>query len=285
MWPIEISTVRKRINAFATLALIVSLGLSRDGKAQQDFVALTDIGFVATPSEGQPSGLHFATEEGPTGGPYQPSEFFQGVTSTEADGAIPLRDNTFGLCFNMSHCTPTRLIPNLHSFAWTWEAGYQPVGATSPYIENNVGVTYSDGTYHRPWAFHIFTAQKEAVLSFSSKPNQVNFHINQNGNVVIGPLFQQPIHQLEVVGSELVTQNVTVSGNMTVAGQPVVTGTGSASHGPLQWGVSDGVQLNSASAICAASQLGCQGAVLPNGTNATCSQPQPEGVLFFALCR
>jgi hypothetical protein len=273
------------IKAFTTLTLIVLLGLSMDARAQQDFVTITDVGFAATPPQGQASGLHFATEEGPTGGPYRPSEFFEGVNSSTADDTIPWRDNIFGLCFNLSYCAPPLLIPGLHAFSWTWEAGYQPVGSAYPYIENNVDIFYSDGTSHRPWAFIDLTGAKAAGLSFSSTPNRINFQINTNGNVVIGPPFQEPTHQLEVVGSALVTQNVDVSGNLTVTGHQVVTGSGNASYGPLQWGVSDGVQFNSASAVCAASRLGCQAAVLPNGTQLACVQPQPRGVVFFALCQ
>jgi hypothetical protein len=258
--------------------------LERRQSSASLFVTIPDSGFTATPPGEQPSGLHFALEYGPTGGPYQPSEFFIGVGADEANGAWVQRDNVFGLCFNLSHCYG-RIIPGLYDFSWTWEAGFKPASSTSNAIENNLNVTYSDGTLHRPWAFDILTDQKAAVLNFSSTPGNVNFQINQNGNVVIGPPFRQPVNQLEVVGSALFTQNVAVSGNVTVAGLPVVTGSGSASYGPLQWGISDGVQLNSASAVCAASRLGCQGAVLPNGTQLTCAQPQPQGVIFFALCQ
>jgi hypothetical protein len=288
MLPIQIRVAPKLIYRFTTLALLAFLGLSRDGMAQQDYVTIPDDGFAATAPQGMPSGLHFGTEEGPTGGPYQPSEFFEGVTSSTSNDSIPRVDNVFGLCFNLSHCVPSYasfLIPGQYAFSWTWEGGFEPVGSPYPYIENNVDIFYSDGTIHRPWALIDLTGAKAAGLNFSSTPNQVNFQINTNGNVVIGPPFQAPTHQLEVVGSALVTKNIDVSGNLTVAGQQVVTGSGSASYGPLQWGISDGAQFNSASAVCAASRLGCQGAVLPNGTQLTCVQPQPLGVVFFALCQ
>jgi len=247
---------------------------------------MPDIGFNAAPVDTAPDGLHFAAEVGPTGGPYDTSEFFQGVVSTEALGTWAQRDSIFGLCFNQDHCTPTRLVPNRYDFAWTWEASYQPSTSSGTLIENNVGVTYADGTNHRPWAFDILTDQKAAVLNFSSTPGQVNFQINQNGNVAIGPATTQPAKQLEVIGDALFTQDVDVSGNLTVAGANVVTTPGSgASSGPLQWGISNGGALGSAAGICSASRLGCRGGVLPNGTPFACSVQQAAGTVFFALCQ
>jgi hypothetical protein len=103
--------------------------------------------------------------------------------------------------------------------------------------------------------------------------------------VVIGPPFRQPIKQLEVVGDALITGGVDVSA-LRVAGARVVTtpGTGSSS-GPMLWGISNGAALASANAVCAASQLGCRGAVLPNGAPVACSAAQPNGAVFFALCQ
>ena len=214
------------------------------------------------------------------------TEFFQGVTATDGRGALGQPDSVYGLCFNLDHCMGNRILPDVHAFAWTWEASYQPSPAVQTLIENNVGIVYADGTYHRPWAFDILTGDKKAVLNYSSTPDRVNFQINQNGNVVIGTPFRQPIYQLEVVGDALVTGGVDVSGDLRVAGARVVTtpGTG-ASSGPMQWGISDGAARASADAICAASQLDCRGAVLPNGAQLACSAEQPEGAVFFALCQ
>jgi len=286
MWRTERGISSEIKSGLGICIFLASLGLASDVRAQQDFATIPDEGFAVAPlGPGPFTGLHFAIEDGPSGGPYQPNEFFLGVVPNEGNGTWFRRDNVFGLCFNLPGCNYPRYVPNEYDFTWDWESGFQ-AGATWPtLIENNVNVTYADGTTHRPWAFDINTDQKNAVLNFSSTPGNVTFQINQNGNVVIGPPFEQPQEQLEVVGSALFTQNVSVSGNVTVGGHPVVRGSASASFGPLQWGISDGVQINSASAVCAASQLSCQSAVLPNGTQLSCSQLQPQGAVFFALCQ
>src|SRR5262249_33419323 len=154
-----------------TLLLSIAFGLGAAGTcssqtAPPPFTAMPDIGFNAAPVDTAPDGLHFAAEVGPTGGPHETSEFFQGVVSTEALGTWAQRDSIFGLCFNQDHCMPTRLVPDRYDFAWTWEASYQPSTSSGTLIENNVAVTYADGTNHRPWAFDILTDQKAAVLNF-----------------------------------------------------------------------------------------------------------------------
>jgi len=287
MFQIRAHDAARVIRLLTAVVLILSPGFSRDGAAQQpgNFQMLPDVGFNATAADGIPVGVHYLAAVGPTGGPYQPTEFFTGVTVTEGEGTWAIRDNVFGVCFNLYNCTNQRFLPNLYDFSWTWEAGFQSSTSQPNAVENNIAVNYADGTTHRPWTLDIFTAQKSAVLNFSSTPGNVNFQINQNGNVVIGPPFRQPVKQLEVVGDALFTQNVDVSGNLTASGLQVVTGSGSASFGPLQWGISDGAQLSSAGAICAASHLGCQGGALPNGARLNCSNSEPRGVLFFALCQ
>jgi hypothetical protein len=271
----------------SVLVACVLLTSSHDASAQANpyFFALPDIGFRVTPVEELPVGLHFGAEVGPTGGPYRYTEFFQGMTSTEANGAWAKRDNVWGLCFNLEQCSGQRILPDLYDFSWTWESAFQ-VNSTAPtLVENNLNVRYADGTEHRPWAFHIWTEQKAAVLSFSSKPDRVNFHINQNGNVVIGTPFRQPVKQLEVVGDALFTQNVEVTGNVKVAGASVLTASSNPSSGPLQWGASDGAGFATAEAVCAASRLACRSGLLPSGAQLACSVPLPAGSIFFALCQ
>jgi hypothetical protein len=287
MFQIRAHDAARVIRLLTAVGLILSPGFSRDGAAQQagNFQMLPDVGFATTAADGIPVGIHYLASVGPTGGPYQPTEFFTGVSATEGEGTWAIRDNVFGVCFNLVNCSSQRFLPNLYDFSWTWEAGFKPSTSTPNTVENNIAVNYVDGTTHRPWTLDILTDQKAAVLNFSSTPNNVTFQINQNGNVVIGPPFRQPVKQLEVVGQALFTQSVDVLGNLTVTGLPVVTGSGNASFGPLQWGISDGTQVNSAGAICGQSRLGCQGGVLPNGTRLTCSNTEPRGVIFFALCQ
>src|SRR4029453_1429569 len=270
----------------STAVLLIALGLAtaRSAAAQQSsdgaFTLMPDSGFPTSFAEEPPIGLHFGAYVGPTVD--EETEFFQGVT-THMHGTEPT--SVYGLCFNFDHCTSTKILPDFHAFSWRWEADYQPPGWQQALIENNVDIAYADGTHHRPWAFHVLTGDKQAVLNFSSAPGRVNFQINQNGNVVIGPPFRQPIKQLEVVGDALITGGVEVSA-LSVAGARVVTTPGAgSSFGPMQWGISNGAGLASANAICAASQLGCRGAVLPNGGELACSAEQPNGTVFFALCQ
>jgi len=279
--------LRSFVPSNAVLLIALVLATARSGTAQQssngDFTLMPDSGFAPTPLDEQPIGLHFGAYVGPTGD--QETEFFQGVNSTDARGSWGQPDSVYGLCFNLDHCTGTKILPDVHAFQWTWEASYQPSSSSQTLIENNVDISYPDGTWHRPWAFDVLTGNKAAVLNFSSTPGRVNFQINQNGNVVIGPPFRQPIKQLEVVGDALITGGVDVSA-LRVAGASVVTtpGTGSSS-GPMLWGISNGAALASANAVCAASRLGCRGAVLPNGAQVACSAAQPTGTVFFALCQ
>ena len=273
------------------LTLLLASGVSclfpGSGSAQQapPLIVIPDVGFRATPAEELPTGLHFGAEAGPTGGPYRYTEFFQGVTSHDDNGLWARRDNVWGLCFNLEKCTGQRILPDLHSFSWTWESDYQPTPTTPPLVENNFNFRYADGQEHRPWALHVWTEEKLASLSFSSLPDRVNFQINQNGNVVIGPPYRQPVKQLEVVGDAFVTQDVEVGGRVTAGGAPVLTGSTHPASGQLRWGISDGAGFATAEAFCTASRLACRSAMLPGGAQFECSLRIPEGRVVFALCQ
>jgi hypothetical protein len=246
---------------------------------------LPDVGFEAPENDALPTGIHFGVESGPTGGPYRFTEFFQGVTSTEGGGAWSQRDNTWGICFNLDKCSGLRILPDLYDFSYTLESAYQASPSSATLIEQNFNMRYADGTFHRPWAMHIWTEQKSAVLNFSSTPGGVSFQVNQNGNTVIGRPFRQPIKQLEVVGDELVTGDLDVDGELRVDGYPVLVNVGSQTSGPARWAVSNGESLDSAAEVCAESRLECGSAMLPSSQILECSSSIEQGLVFFALCR
>jgi hypothetical protein len=140
-----------------------------------------------------------------------------GVSSTEGRGLWAERDNVLCLAYNRVHCGG-KLLPGEHDFNWTWEASFKQNAASPTLIENNVNVTYADGTTHRPWALYVDTQAKRAGFSFQSSSGVINFHVNPNGNVVIGPRYRQPSKQLEVVGSQLVTGTIEAQGGLAVQG-------------------------------------------------------------------
>lgn len=249
------------------------------------FLTLPDVGFPATGVERMPVGIHYAVESGPTGGPYRSTQFFEGVASTEGGGTWVKRDNAWGICFNLVNCSGQRILPDMYDFSYMLESDYQGDPSWPTLVEQNFNMRYADGTFHRPFAMHIRTEQKTAVLNFSSKPGQVSFQVNQNGNTVIGPPFRQPIKTLEVVGDALVTQDLEVDGELTVDGLPVLVSSDSPSSGSLRWGISDGNASDSANEVCDAARLECSGATLPNGVSISCSSSIARGVVFFALCR
>ena len=69
------------------------------------YLLLPDIGFEATGAEQLPVGVHFDVESGPTGGPYRTTQFFEGIASTEGNGAWAQRNNVWGICFNLVNCS------------------------------------------------------------------------------------------------------------------------------------------------------------------------------------
>lgn len=272
---------------FSLSMLSLGIMIPSPGFAQSTppYLYLPDVGFAATKAEELPLGIHFSVESGPTGGPYRSTEFFQGITSTEGGGAWAQRDNTWGICFNLDKCSGHRILPDLYDFSYTLESSYQSHPSAPTLIEQNFNMRYADGTFHRPWAMHIWNEQKAAVLNFSSKPGEVSFQVNQNGKTVIGSPFRQPIKQLEVVGDALVTGDLEVDGALLTDGLPVLLDSESTTSGPLRWAVSNGDDLNSAIEVCAEARLECGSAMLPRGQILECSASIAQGVVFFALCR
>lgn len=277
--------------AFAAAALVAAFALlfgdaGEAGPIDVDEITFgVDIVFPATEVEGLPAGIHHEADIGPGGGPYRRTRFFSGVLSTEGEGLWIERNNVWCLSYNLDHCTGVPLLPDTGAFHWTWEASYKPTESTPALIENNVDVRYGDGTWHRPWALHVDTENQRANLHFLPAPGVEKFQINQNGNVVIGTPFRQPVRQLEVVGDALFTRSVQVDGTLTVSGRRVLTESTSAAHGVLRWGISDGAGLASAHGVCKASGLACEGAVLPDGSRPECEASHAPGTVFFALCR
>jgi len=263
------------------------LGTTSVASAQTNppFAYLPDVGFRATPAESLPVGVHYDVEAGPTGGPYRTTQFFEGVISSEGSGAWSQRDNAWAICFNLVNCSGQRILTDMYDFSYVLESAYQ-AGPTWPtLIEENFNVRYADGTVHRPWAMHIRTEDKSAVLNFSSEPGKISFQVNQNGNTVIGNPFRQPREQLEVVGDALITGDLEVQGGLEVDGSPVMTVSSSPSSGPLRWGVSVVGGVGSAGEVCEQAGMGCGSALLPSGQLLACSARFSPGVVFFALCR
>lgn len=268
------------------LSLVVAIAASTAfAQASPPYVFLPDVAFEATEPETLPIGIHFGVESGPTGGPYRATEFFQGITSTEGFGAWAQRDNTWGICFNLDRCSGHRILPDLYDFSYTLESAYQQGSNWPTLIEQNFNMRYADGTFHRPWAMHIWNEDKAAVLNFSSKPGEVSFQVNQNGNTVIGPPFRQPIKKLEVVGDALVTGDLDVDGDLRMDGLPVLVSSESPTSGPALWAISNGTDLDSANEVCGAARLDCSNAMMPRGQMLACSVTIPQGVVYFALCR
>lgn len=274
------------------LFLVWQLGLSSlvvasvaSAQAPPPFLTMPDIGFEATDVEGMPVGIHYSVESGRTGGPYRTTQFFEGIASTEGGGRWAKRDNAWGICFNLVNCTGQRILPDMYDFSFVLESDYQGDPSWPTMIEQNFNMRYPDGTFHRPFAMHIRSEEKNAVFNFSSKPGEVSLHINQNGKTVIGNPSRQPIKQLEVEGDALVTRDLQVDGELTVDGLPVLVSSESASSGALRWGLSDGDATDSANDVCQAARLECTSAMLPRGQTIDCSQPIAAGLVFFALCR
>jgi hypothetical protein len=266
----------------AALALALALAFAERAPALTFF---EDIVFPATPVESRPIGIEFGVQTGPTGGPYDDTAFFFGVASTEARGMWAERDNSWGVCYNLDNCTGALILPDEHAFVWGWEASYKATPSSPTLIENNVNVRYVDGSFHRPWAFHINTDTKRASLHFLPSPGVTKFQINNNGNVVIGTPFRQPAYQLEVVGDTYVTKSLRVDGPLTVGGLRVAARGASPAQGVVRWGLADGGALSSGAGVCAASGLACGGAVLQDGSQYDCNAAFVPGTVLFALCR
>jgi hypothetical protein len=267
--------------------LLVLLGLSGTASAQSSIpvYGLPNIGFQATEVESIPFGIHFAAEYGPTNGPYRETNFFEGVTSTEGGGAWAQRNNVWGICFNLYHCSGARILPDVHDFSFTLESSYQGNAASPTLIENNLNMRYADGTFHRPWLIHIRNEEKTAVLNFSSKPGETSFQVNQNGNTVIGNPFRQPVFRLEVVGNALITSDLRVDGSLTTNGLPVMVSSESANAGPMRWSISNGGDMDSPLEVCESARLECDSGLFPTGEVFSCPASVQPGVIFFALCR
>ncbi len=67
-------------------------------------------------------------------------------------------------------------------------------------------------------------------------------------------------------------------------GKAVVTGTGSASHGPLLWGNGADPDFDTGAEVCAASGLTCVTVKSTAGADSDCQKVQGP-TIFYALCR
>src|SRR5262249_17406750 len=68
-------------------------------------------------------------------------------------------------------------------------------------------------------------------------------------------------------------------------GHPLVSGTGSDSHGVLEWGNGADPAFDTGNEVCAAGGLACVSVLRSDGTGArACDDPQ-SGEFFFALCK
>jgi hypothetical protein len=86
-------------------------------------------------------------------------------------------------------------------------------------------------------------------------------------------------------GESYFEDDVEIDGSLTVGGRPVLTGSNDPEHGFVKWADSDGSALSTANDACELAGLLCEGFANPDATTGDCTDEQPAGKLFFALCR
>ncbi|HXV76627.1 MAG TPA: hypothetical protein VD788_09940 [Candidatus Polarisedimenticolaceae bacterium] len=130
-----------------------------------------------------------------------------------ADGnldGLPDEDHVVGVCYNCGEGgSGGPQVTSEYALRAQWEMSYAPVDGERV-VEHNWNFLALGKPLFRPLLFYLDVdqdgnfAEPWAKWTFSTERGKVAFHINQNGNVVVGSDSPQPTRQLEVRGDAAV---------------------------------------------------------------------------------
>jgi hypothetical protein len=151
-------------------------------------------------------------------------EFYDG----NLDG-IPDQDHVVGICYNCAEGpSGGAQVPNEYALRAQWEMTYAPVDGERV-IEHNWNFLADGLERYRPLLFYLDVdqdggfAEPWSKWTFMTDRDTVAFHINQNGNVMIGGNSPQPRHQLEVRGDAYIEGNLLLGSCMDIVASPTVS--------------------------------------------------------------
>jgi len=148
-----------------------------------------------------------------------------------ADGdldGVPDQDHVVGVCYNCREGISGAVeVLDEYAVKAQWEMTYAPADGTRV-VEHNWNFFGPGQPFYRPFLFYMDTdragsyANPSASWTYLTDPSTVAFHINQNGNVMIGANSPQPRHQLEVAGDARVNGNLLLGACTDVTAAPIV---------------------------------------------------------------
>ena len=221
---ISAETLTARTGATLGDGITFDVALNFDGASSDASLTwLDDIGELFFSAETRHQmGLSIPSQRALAIGPFAhptPDTFIRYIHSnlTFADGdldGVPDQDHVVGVCYNCKEGA-TAGVDVLDEYAMKaqWEMTYAPVDGTRA-IEHNWNFLAPGQTRYRPYLFYMDTdraggyANPTASWTFLTDRSTVAFHINQNGNVMVGTNSIQPRYQLEVAGDARVNGNL-----------------------------------------------------------------------------
>ena len=221
---ISAETLTARTGATLGDGITFDVALNFDGaNSDASLTWLDDIGELFFSAETRHQmGLSIPAQRAIAIGPFAnptPDTFIRYFHSnlTFADGdldGVPDQDHVVGVCYNCKEGA-TAGVDVLDEYAMKaqWEMTYAPVDGTRA-IEHNWNFLAPGQTRYRPYLFYMDTdraggyANPTASWTFLTDRSTVAFHINQNGNVMVGTSSIQPRYQLEVAGDARVNGNL-----------------------------------------------------------------------------
>ena len=221
---ISAETLTARTGATLGDGITFDVALNFDGASSDASLTwLDDIGELFFSAETRHQmGLSIPSQRAIAIGPFAnptPDTFIRYFHSnlTFADGdldGVPDQDHVVGVCYNCKEGA-TAGVDVLDEYAMKaqWEMTYAPVDGTRA-IEHNWNFLAPGQTRYRPYLFYMDTdraggyANPTASWTFLTDRSTVAFHINQNGNVMVGTSSIQPRYQLEVAGDARVNGNL-----------------------------------------------------------------------------
>jgi len=149
-----------------------------------------------------------------------------------ADGnldGLPDQDHVVGICYNCAEGpSGGPQVPYEYAMRNQWEMTYAPVDGERT-VEHNWNFLSEDHPRYRPFLFYLDVDQAGgfanpwAKWTFATDRDTVAFHINQNGNVVIGGSSPQPRHTLEVRGDALIEGSLLLGSCMDIVASSSVS--------------------------------------------------------------
>ena len=235
---VSAETLTARTGATLGDGATFDVALNFDGAdADAALTWLDDIGELLFSAETRHQmGLSIPMQRAVTIGPFAnptPDTFVRYYHSniTFADGnldGVPDQDHVVGVCYNCREGVTSGIeVLDEYAMKAQWEMTYAPVDGTRA-IEHNWNFLGPGQAAYRPYLFYMDTdraggyANPTSSWTFRTDPSKAAFHINQNGNVLIGANSPQPRYQLEVAGDARVNGNLLLGTCDDVTAAPIV---------------------------------------------------------------